>query len=144
LLATVGLNSFFTGSSATDIAVSSDLADNPGRVASASGADGTDNNNALKLASLSDLKIDGLNSMTISDYYQQLVTGIGEQVSVKKTAQTNSEDLVLSLTNQESTVSGVDINEESAKMLVYEQMFQAAAKYISTVNNSLTSLMDIL
>ena len=113
-------------------------------MASASGADGTDNNNALKLASLSDLKIDDLNSMTISDYYQQLVTNIGEQASVKKTAQTNSEDLVLSLTNQESDVSGVDINDESAKMLVYEQMFQAAAKYISTVNNSLTSLMDIL
>ena len=144
LLATVGLNTFFTGSSATDIAVSSELTDSPGKVASASGADGTDNNNALKLASLSDLKIDDLNSMTISDYYQQLVTNIGEQVSVKQTAQTNSEDLVLSLTNQESDVSGVDINDESAKMLVYEQMFQAAAKYISTVNDSLTSLMDIL
>ncbi len=144
LLAAVGLNTFFTGTSATDIAVSSDLADNPGRVASASGADGTDNNNALKLASLSDLKIDDLNSMTISDYYQQLVTNIGEQTSVKKTSQANSEDLVLSLTNQESDVSGVDINDESAKMLVYEQMFQAAAKYISTVNDSLTSLMDIL
>lgn len=144
LLATVGLNTFFTGTRATDIAVSSDLADNPGRVASASGADGADNNNALKLASLSDLKIDDLNSMTISDYYQQLVTNIGEQTSVKKTSQTNSEDLVLSLTNQESDVSGVDVNEESAKMLVYEQMFQAAAKYISVVNDSLTSLMDIL
>ena len=82
--------------------------------------------------------------MTISDYYQQMVTDIGRQLSVKNTAQTNSEDLVLSLTNQESTISGVDINEESAKMLVYEQMFQAASKYISTVNNSLTSLWDIL
>jgi len=144
LLSTVGMNTFFTGTSATDIAVSSELTDNPGRVASASGADGTDNNNATKLASLSDLKIDDLNSMTISDYYQQLVTNIGEQASVKKTAQTNSEDLILSLTNQESNVSGVDINEESAKMLVYEQMFQAASKYITTVNNSITSLMDIL
>jgi flagellar hook-associated protein FlgK len=144
LLSTVGMNTFFTGTSATGMAVSSDLTDSPGRVASASGADGTDNNNALKLASLSDLKIDDLNSMTIGDYYQQMVTDIGRQLSVKKTAQTNSEDLVLSLANQESNVSGVDINEESAKMLVYEQMFQAAAKYISTVNNSLTSLMDIL
>jgi flagellar hook-associated protein 1 FlgK len=144
LLSTIGMNTFFTGTSATDMAVSSELTDNPGRVASASGADGTDNNNAMKLASLSDLKINDLNSMTISDYYQQLVTDIGEQASVKKTAQTNSEDLMLSLTNQESDVSGVDINDESAKMLVYEQMFQAAAKYISTVNNSLTSLMDIL
>jgi flagellar hook-associated protein FlgK len=144
LLSTIGMNTFFTGSSATDIAVSSELTDNPGRVASASGADGTDNNNAMKLASLSDLKIDDLNSMTISDYYQQLVTDIGQQAAVKKTAQTNSENLVLSLTNQESSVSGVDINEESAKMLVYEQMFQAASKYISTLNNSLTSLMDIL
>ncbi len=144
LLSTVGLNAFFTGSSATDMAVSSELKDNPGRVASASGADGTDNNNALKLAALSDLKISGLNSMTISDYYQQMVTDIGEQTSVKETAQTNSEDLLLSLTNQESEISGVDTNEESAKMLVYEQMFQAASKYISVVNTSLTYLMDII
>jgi len=144
LLSTVGLNTFFTGSSATDITVSSELADSPGRVASASGADGTDNNNVLKLASLSDLEIDGLNSMTISDYYLQMVTDIGQQVSVKETAQTNSEDLVLSLTNQQSDVSGVDINEEAAQMLVYEQMFQAMSKYISVVQDSISSLMDVL
>ena len=58
-------------------------------------------------------------------------------------AQLNSEDLVLSLPTRR-VMSVVSINDESAKMLVYEQMFQAASKYISVVNTSLTSLMDIL
>ena len=41
-------------------------------------------------------------------------------------------------------MSGVDINEEAAELLVYEQMFQAMAKYIATVQTSMASLMEIL
>ncbi|MHC4500299.1 MAG: flagellar hook-associated protein FlgK, partial [Planctomycetota bacterium] len=47
VLAAVGINTFFSGSSAMDIAVCSDIATTPGRVATALGADMTDNTNAL-------------------------------------------------------------------------------------------------
>ena len=51
---------------------------------------------------------------------------------------------MLSLSNQQSDISGVDINEEAAQMLIFEQMFQAMSKYLGTVQSTLATLMDIL
>ncbi|MCK4275926.1 MAG: hypothetical protein KAX78_05395, partial [Phycisphaerae bacterium] len=48
------------------------------------------------------------------------------------------------LANQRDTISGVDINAEAAKMLLFEQMFQAMAKVLSVQNEALQSLMAIV
>lgn len=48
------------------------------------------------------------------------------------------------LTNQRSELSGVDINEEAAQMLVFEQMFQAMAKYLGTVQSTIDGLMELV
>ena len=48
------------------------------------------------------------------------------------------------LTTQQGNVSGVDINDEAAQMLMYEQMFTAMSKYLSTVNSMLTSIMEMI
>jgi flagellar hook-associated protein 1 FlgK len=143
LLATIGMNTFFTGNNASNMAVSDDIADSPGRIASAMGPDLTDNANAKRLASLGDTTIDGLGSMTAGEFYRKLVTEVGQQVSLKQTLQTNGENLIQSLTNQQSDISGVDINEEAAQMIVFQQMFQASAKYLSTVQTTITTLMNI-
>jgi len=104
----------------------------------------TDNTNALRLASVGEQKITELDSMTTGDFYRKLVTGIGQQVSVKQMSQSSIENLVQTLTNQQSDISGVDINEEAAQMLVFEQMFQAMAKYLNTINSTLTTLMEMV
>jgi flagellar hook-associated protein FlgK len=52
--------------------------------------------------------------------------------------------MVQNLANQQSEISGVNINDEAAQMLVYEQMFQAMAKYLTTVQSSISSLMEII
>jgi flagellar hook-associated protein 1 FlgK len=137
------MNTFFSGSNASNMAISSSVADSPGRIATSLGSDLTDNANAQRMASISNTKIDDLDSATVSQFYRKLVTDIGQQVSAKQTTQTNSEDLMLSLTNQQTDISGVDINEEAAQMIVFQQMFQASAKYLSTVQNNITALMNI-
>ena len=52
--------------------------------------------------------------------------------------------MVQNLNNQQGEISGVDINEEAAKLLAFEQMFQAMGKYISIINSSLTTIMEML
>ncbi len=56
----------------------------------------------------------------------------------------NVESMVQNLVEQQADVSGVDINEQAAQMIMYEQMFQAMAKYISTLQSSMSSLMEIV
>ncbi len=144
VLATVGINTFFSGSAAVDIAVCSDISANPKRVATALGAEMTDNANAVRMADLKDVAISSLSSLTCGEFYRQLITDIGQQLSVKQMRQDNIEVMVLNLANQQSEVSGVDINDEAAQLLVYEQMFQAMAKYMNTINSSLSSIIELI
>ena len=144
VLAAVGINTFFSGSSATSMAVCSEIANSPGRVATVLGADMTDNANALRMAGIKDQAISSLNSMTAPEFYRWLVANLGQNVLVKKIRQGNTEVMVQNLASQQSEMSGVNINDEAARMLIFEQMFQAIAKYISTVQSSLFSLMEII
>jgi flagellar hook-associated protein 1 FlgK len=144
VLAAVGMNTFFSGRNASDIAVCSDISDTPGQIAVATGPDMTDNTNASRLAGLRDQTISDLDSLTPGEYYRRLVTDIGLDLSVRQVSQENIEVIVQNLANQQSEISGVDINDEAAKMLVFEQMFKAMAKYLNTVQSSLSTIMELL
>jgi flagellar hook-associated protein 1 FlgK len=144
LLATAGINAFFSGNNAMKMAVCSEIAAQPGLIATALGADATDNNNALRMADLRNQPITDLDDLSPSEYYRSLFTDIGQQVSFRQTHQGNIEVLLLNLTNQESELSGVNINDEAARMLIFEQMFKAMSKYLSTIQSSLETVMEIL
>ena len=58
--------------------------------------------------------------------------------------QDNIEIMVQNLVNQQGEISGVNINDEVTQMLVFEQMFQAMAKYLNTVQSTISSLMEIM
>jgi len=144
LLAAAGINTFFSGTDASNMSLSGNVADSPGRIATSLGADLNDGTNIQKLASLREMEISGLDSLTVGQFYRQFVSDIGQQLSIRQLSKSSAENLVQSLTNQQSEISGVDINDEAAQMIVFQQMFQASAKYLSTVQSTLTSLMELL
>jgi flagellar hook-associated protein 1 FlgK len=144
LLAAAGMNTFFSGHNAVNMEVCSDIVSSPSRVATALGADMSDNTNAQRMAGLRDQAIGSLGSLTAPEFYRQLVTDIGQQTSVTQMEQDNIEAVVQNLTNQQSEISSVDVNDEAAQMLVFQQMFQAMAKYLSTVKSSVETLIEIL
>jgi len=144
LLAAAGINTFFLGSNASDIAVCSDITATPSRIATGLGADMTDNANALRMEGLKEQAITSLNRLTPGEFYRCLVTDIGQQVSVKQMRRDNIQVIVQELDNQQSEISGVDINEEAARLLIFEQMFKAMAKYLTTIQSSLSTLMEII
>jgi len=144
VLAAVGINTFFSGSGAEYMAVCSDISDNPKRVATSLGAEMVDNTNAVRMADVRNEAISSLDNLTCGEFYRQLVADIGQQISVGQMRQDNIEVMTLNLANQQSEISGVDINDEAAQLLVFEQMFQAMAKYMNTINSSLTSIMELI
>jgi len=144
LLAAAGMNCFFSGSGALDIAVRSQIAEDPTQVATSLGADGTDNYNILRISQLINEPMSDLDNMTMGVFHRKLVTDIGQQMNVRQMQQDNLEVIVQNLSNQRDDVSGVDINEEAAQLLMFEQMFQSMAKYLSTVQSTMESLMTIM
>ena len=144
LLAAVGLNTFFSGSSASDIAVRSEISAEPGLVATCLGGDMTDNTNAVRMAGLRDESVSSLNNLTFGEFYRDLVTQLGQDITIKDMQQSNIETVMQSLVNQRDEVSGIDMNEQAAQMLVFERMFQAMAKYMSTAQLYYETLFGLL
>lgn len=146
-LAATGINCFFSGTTSASIAVTdyvSNSVNGMDRIA-VSGAFGKDDNaNVLAMAKLGNTSISDLGGLTLKQYYRDLTTDIGEQVSVAQVRQDGASGIWRSLTKQRDETSGVDMNDEAAKMLVFERMFQAMAKYINTISKSLDTIIELL
>jgi len=144
VLAAVGINAFFSGTLAESMAVLSGFDDSPGRVATALGSDCADNTNAARLSGLKEEVLDDLNGRTIGNYYDTLVTTVGQDITLTKLRQDNIEAMLQDLLDRRSETSGVDINDESAKILIFEQMYQAMARFMNSVQTTTETLMDLL
>ncbi len=143
-LAAAGMNTFFSGASASEMQVCNDISDLPDRIATAYGSDLTDNTAALQLAAVRDEAVDGLGGMTASEYYHRLVADIGQQVDLRESRQENVETMLQNLENQRNEISGIDINAEAAQLMVFEKMFQAMAKYLATLQTTMNTLMNMV
>ncbi|MFP4355590.1 MAG: flagellar hook-associated protein FlgK [Phycisphaerae bacterium] len=144
VLAAMGINSFFSGHDAETITVSQRLIDRPQLLASAIGPEMTDNENLVRMASLAESPIGRLGELGVGDYYRRMITDIGHEVSSRENRKVALDTVRKQLMNHRDAISGVDTNEEAAKMLMYEQMFQAVSKFITTQNRALQDLMEII
>jgi len=101
-----------------------------------------DNTNALALAGIADKAVlDGGNS-TLTDAYAQLVSGVG--VDAQQAA--SGLDLQTALLNQsiasQQSVSGVNLDEEAANLVRYQQSYQAAAQVISVAGTLFDTMLS--
>lgn len=144
VLSAIGINTFFSGRNASDISVCSAISESPGLIATSIGSDMTDNENALRFTQLNGMQLDNLDSMTIGEYYRNMVTNIGLDISTRDILQENIQASLQNFSNQQSQISGVSLNDEAAKLLLFEQMFQGMAKYLGILQNSMSTIMEII
>lgn len=143
-LAAAGMNTFFSGTGASDMAVCSVVADDPGRIATAVGNDLVDNVAALRLSGVQDEGVNSLEGLTPNEYYQRIVANLGQDVALKKSQQANIEAMLENLSQQQSEISGVNINDEAAQLLVFQQAFQGVAKYLTSLQEAMMILMNVI
>ena len=144
VLAGLGINTIFTGSSAEDIAVNQAVQNNPSLVAAAQNGDPGDNQTALAIAALNTQAIASTGGVSLQQSYQNLVDGVSTQVA-NATSQSQAAAAVKdTLTTQQQALSGVSIDEESVNMLTEQRAYQGAAIFITTVNSMMTSLLAMI
>ncbi|MFC2972524.1 flagellar hook-associated protein FlgK [Azotobacter bryophylli] len=95
-----------------------------------SGATG-DNSNSLALQNLQNSKLVG-GIATLSQAYASLVGDVGNQANVVQANQTAQQGLTNQLSALQQSDSGVNLDEEAANLIRYQQYYQASAKIIST------------
>jgi flagellar hook-associated protein 1 len=76
--------------------------------------------------------------------YNAFVTGVGSDVQSAQNAQQTSNSLLTAIGNQRQSISGVSLDEEMTNLIQYQQAYQASARVMSTINDTFTSLLNML
>jgi flagellar hook-associated protein 1 FlgK len=158
--AALGVNTFFTGTKASDIRVNDVLSDTD---LLASGILDTetfalaagDNTNALAMADTRYDSVDmkaytytrgegvtvSVSSTSLDDYQASLVSTIGSTTAGINSALEYSESLVYQLTGQRDSTSAVSLDEEMINLTAQQQAYLAAAKLLTTVQEMFDALL---
>ena len=109
----------------------------------ASNAGGTgDNRNALIAANAQNVGVLQNGTVSITGGVSALITGLGSQAQQINTAQAAQSAVnAQALTNVQS-ITGVNLDEEAASLLQWQQAYQAAAQALSIGNSLFASLID--
>ncbi|MCG5074988.1 flagellar hook-associated protein FlgK [Paraburkholderia tagetis] len=99
-----------------------------------------DGRNALALANLTSGTA-FTDSQTLTNAYSNYVNTIGNTASQLKASSTSQQSLVTQLTSQQQSVQGVNLDEEAAKLLQYQQLYQANSKVIQTAASLFQTLL---
>ncbi|HQT25557.1 MAG TPA: flagellar hook-associated protein FlgK [Burkholderiales bacterium] len=103
----------------------------------------TDNSNALKLAGLQTANtLEGGNTSFVGAY-SQLVAQVGTTASQMQVTSQAQTALVTQLTQQQQSLSGVNLDEEAANLIRYQQAYQAAGKMMQVASTLFQSILQI-
>ena len=144
LLAALGINTFFEGSSAADMRVNRVLTASPSLLAASTADLEGDGTNAGRLAAVGSVASDLLGGKSIIEGYHRIandvaLAGASVQDDVEATA------VILSaLVSQKDSISGVSLDEEALELLKLERAFQGAARYVTSVDRLLSELLALV
>jgi len=143
ILAALGINTLFTGSTAGDLGVNQAIASDPGKFPASLGGIGADTNNAVRLAEFPDQPIASHNDESITTVYDRLVAEMTQDSMVAHAAADGARAFQQTLSGQKLATSGVSIDEEAITMITLQKAFQASARYIATLKDILDMLVSL-
>ena len=120
---------FFSGTSASTIAVSATQSSIQASSSSTSGSD-----LAQSIANLS--------GGTADQSYAAFVTQVGDGVQAAENTQSTAQAVLSAVSNQRQSVSGVSLDEEMTNLIQYQQAYQASARVMNAINSTLSTLMS--
>jgi flagellar hook-associated protein 1 len=111
------------------------------------GAGSSDNRNAAATVGLQTKQTVGVSTgtgMSLSDAYGSLVESVGAQAAQAQNDSTATTAILTNATNARDSVSGVNLDEETANLVKYQQYYTASSQIIKTAQDTFTTLMNAL
>ncbi|MEL7334662.1 MAG: flagellar hook-associated protein FlgK, partial [Planctomycetota bacterium] len=139
-LAAAGLNTFFTGTNASDIAVNPVLLENSTYLGISKHGVGRDTESLAEMLDLIDQPLEHLNGRSVRSLQSEATGRLAQTINLQRSAADGIRSYHETLKGQHLAVTGVNIDEESIRMLAYQYAFQASSRVISTA----TELLDVL
>ena len=141
VLCALGINTFFTGSGADDMAVASAVAGDPRLVAAGLSSDPGDGSNARAMAALEDSLTMSSGRWSFADYYRDMVVGLGVAVQETGRFAEGQEAVLDELVQRREAISGVSVDEESANIIKYQRAYEASAQFIAAVSEMIEYML---
>jgi flagellar hook-associated protein 1 FlgK len=142
-LAALGMNTFYTGSNARDIALNQTIKDKPQFLAAAKNGEPADNQTARAIAALETTKLASLGGSTLKDTYQATVNQLASATSAAKTSASAADAVKDTLTAQREALSGVSLDEEAVNLMKQQRAFQGAAKLVAAVDELMQTVLNM-
>jgi flagellar hook-associated protein 1 FlgK len=109
----------------------------------------SDNRNALNLVNLQNKSVIGINpaapnttGSSFSDSYGDLVERVGTLTSQARVDGEATGAILKQATDNRDSISGVNLDEEAAKLIQFEQYYQASAQIIQVARNLFDTLIN--
>lgn len=102
-----------------------------------------DGRNALLLAGLQTQNTLAGSSATYQSAYSQMVSMVGNKTQQMDVAAKAQNTLVDEVTQQQQSLSGVNLDEEAANLLRYQQAYQASGKVIQIASTLFQTILDL-
>ena len=143
-LAGLGINTYFTGKDATDIAVNETLQDSTLFLAAGSGHVDGSNGTALAISGLDEQPLDEFNGVSLTDFWSSNVEDLAVRTGAADTKAESTKVIRDNLDAQRAGVSGVNLDEESVSLIQFQQQYQASARLISMADQLTQVLLSIV
>jgi flagellar hook-associated protein 1 FlgK len=143
-LAALGVNTYFVGEDSTAIDVNDVLLDDSRYLATRADHVPGSNGSVLSMVDLQEQGLDDLNGATLRGFWQDQVASLATRTQTANETVAASQLVRESLSAQNLAVSGVSLDDEAVNLLTYQRQFQAAARFISVVDESLQVLLSIV
>lgn len=146
VLTSLGINTYFAGNDATDIAVRGDLDADASTlsVRAIVGGIPTDNGVSNAIVGLRTKAIANLQGNTLLGDWSAYVQDLGVQVATAETASDTANAVTENLTSQLNAVSGVSLDEEAINLVLFQTQYQASARYISVLQQMTDTLLRMV
>lgn len=158
-----GLNDLFTGTSGEDIAVSDYLLTNPEYLSTsvlsssatlAAGDRGVNRGDGSIAKSLSDMLNSNVSfnaagdftaqSNTLQRYAQAFISSAASQADLSQKESATTYQVFKTGTDLLTSSSGVNVDEETTKLLLYQNQYKAGAQVVKTIQDMLDTLMSAI
>jgi len=143
-LAALGVNTFFTGENAADINVNSVIENDPTMLAAGRGHIAGSNDTAVAIADIQNTKFAELGGKSLREHWQNTVGTLAVKTQAANASAQATAVVKDSLAAQIQAVSGVSLDEESINLMTFQRQFQAAARFISVIDETLQVLLSIV
>lgn len=146
VLAVLGVNSYFTGQDAGDIAVRGALTSNPtllmaGRIVNGSLVE---NATALQIVAVAEKTLSELGGRSVGRAWSDHVQRVGTSTQSALTRADAATLVREGLDAQRAAVSGVSIDEESVNMIALQRQYQGAARFIGVIDELTQTLINLV